>query len=86
MINHKYNPKLLIEKVNLWQQSPFVRPLICKECQTKLMPQQESAFKVILKCHNCNWVQPYIPKSVIKYDLIIPAILKKNLNKYNPFS
>lgn len=78
----KFDPDRIVEQVNIWQSSPYVKHLTCKQCQSKLSPKKEGS-KVSLKCPDCNWIQPYVPKPVIEYQMDFPSVLKRNSGKFN---
>lgn len=79
---NKFNADRIVEQVNIWQNSPYVKHLTCRECGAKLTPKKEGS-KVCLKCPDCNWSQPYVPKPVIEYKMEFPSVLKRNSCKHN---
>jgi len=72
----------IIEKVNLWQNFKYVKPLTCKErsCDGLLEPK-ESRLRVILKCPKCGNIQSYVPKTILKAKIGYPKVLTDNQNR-----
>lgn len=73
----------IINKVNLWQNFKFAKPLTCKKegCGTKVVPQERGQ-RVVLKCPKCNSVQLYVPRRIIEVDFSAPAALQRNKSRY----
>jgi len=81
----------VINKVRLWQNFQYVRPLLCRRCSVKLVPKvHKKSGKVCLRCPKCNFLQWSIPSVVIQSRLIIfdhakpvkkKLQVKKNKNK-----
>ena len=81
--NIKRKNKNIIEKVNLWQNFKYVKPLTCKEpsCGCNLVPK-ESRLKVILKCPKCGYIQSYVPKTILRANIGYPKVLLENQNRH----
>jgi len=62
MINY-----IKILKIEAWQNNDMVHPLTCGNDSNhkKLIPIENDG-KVILGCVDCNYIQSYIPKVVLK--------------------
>lgn len=83
---HK-NPADVIEKVKLWQRTPFLHPLTCANSSnhSKLEPLQESDSEIVLICPNCGYRQAYIPRGVLMVsehdlDIIKQQMIKDGFN------
>jgi hypothetical protein len=75
----KRRNKNVINKINFWQSFQYVKSLTCRntECDG-VLEAKESGLKVVLKCPKCNYVQAYIPKTILNTKLDIPNILLKH--------
>jgi len=62
----------IINKVRLWQSFQYVRPLLCRRCNIKLVPKvHRKSGKVCLRCSRCNFLQWSIPTVVLQSRLVI---------------
>ena len=78
----KKRNRRIIDKVSLWQDFKYVKPLACKkdDCDGILTPK-ESRLKVILRCPLCGFVQSYVPKTILKTKLSKPEVMLKHQGK-----
>jgi hypothetical protein len=78
----KKRNKYIINKVNEWQNFPFLKHLMCRNdgCDGKLVPK-DSKFRVILVCPKCRAIQYYVPQVVIQTSIVISEKLKRAKSK-----
>ena len=62
----------IIDKIKTWQSFQYVRPLMCKRCNVKLVPKvHKRSGKVCLRCSKCNFLQWSIPSVVLQARLVV---------------
>jgi len=76
--------KEIIKRVNLWQNDGIVHKITCYNSSSHkpLYPVEEKG-EVILKCHDCDYVQNWIPKNVLKYTEEMSNTIKEQLGIKN---
>jgi hypothetical protein len=64
--------KRTIEKVKVWQTFKYVKHLVCprENCGCKMIAK-EMRGRVILQCPRCKTIQSYVPKSILKTQLVV---------------
>jgi len=78
----KKRNKQIIKKVEAWQSFEYVRPLICKKTNQKLVPKiNKKTGKVCLRCPKSNYIQWSIPKVVLETKLVVFEHAKKAKRK-----
>lgn len=74
--------KTIIDKVEAWQDFDYVKPLICRKTNQKLIPKlHKKSGKVVLKAPKSSYVQWSIPKVVLNTRLVVFDHAKKNKPK-----
>lgn len=64
--------KSIIDKIKAWQSFDYVKPLICRKTNQKLVPKvHRKSGKVILKAPKSNYVQWSIPNVVLNTRLVV---------------
>ncbi|MHA1469070.1 MAG: hypothetical protein ACTSSP_00765 [Candidatus Asgardarchaeia archaeon] len=64
----KLSHKEIVEKIQQWQNCPFVHELTCRDsnCDGILIPKISDAthLSVYLKCPKCSYTQSHVPEMV----------------------
>lgn len=76
--------KAIMDRVKAWQNFDYVKPLICRKTNQKLVPKvHKKSGKVILKAPKSSYVQWSIPAVVLNTRLVVFDHAKKHKPNVN---